>query len=206
MKKLFWWKSALAFAGVSGLTIGSASGDIVYSFTNQTWNGFSFLPVLAPGQFASGTLTAVSVNATLNSSVSFTYADDLTVYIDPLPLSTGGLLQVGGFSSLSAAQRAFWFNGGSSAPGTVVNDTRSATPGPAGSWTTPLVFTGTVADPQIWIGNGYGAQGTSGNWTGSVTLRGISIVPEPSSAALVLTGAALVGSGLRRRRSPSTVS
>lgn len=75
----------------------------------------------------SGSLTAASVNATLNASTSFTYADDLCIYVDALPLSTGGLLQVGGFSNLSAQKRFSWPNGGSSAPGTTVSGTVTLT-------------------------------------------------------------------------------
>jgi hypothetical protein len=191
MKHSFWWKKAAVFAGVSGLATGVANADITFSFSNQTWAGFNFSQVLAPGQFAQGTLTEVSVNATLNASTNATYADDLTIYVDPLPLGTGGLLQVGGFSNLSAAQRLFWDNGGSSAPGTTVVDSKVVN---------PINFSGTASDPAIWLGNGYGGAGTSGTWTGSITLKGINAVPEPTSAGLLIAGTALAATGLRRRR------
>jgi hypothetical protein len=191
MKHSFWWKKAAVFAGVSGLAVGTANADITYSFTNQTWAGFNFNQVLAPGQFALGTLTAVSVNATLDASTAYTYADDLTIYVDPLPLGTGGLLQVGGFSNLNAAQRLSWANGGNSAPGTTVIDSKAVN---------PITFLGTNSDPAIWVGNGYGAAGTSGTWTGSITLVGINAVPEPTSAGLLIAGSALAVAGLRRRR------
>ncbi|MSR70349.1 MAG: PEP-CTERM sorting domain-containing protein, partial [Phycisphaerales bacterium] len=45
-------------------------------------------------------------------------------------------------------------------------------------------------------GNGYGAAGTSGTFTGSITLHGVSAVPAPGAIAL-LGLAGLVG---RRRR------
>ncbi len=191
MKHSFWWKKAAVFAGVSGLATGVANADITFSFSNQAWTGFNFSEVLAPGQFALGTLTAVSVNATLNLSTNFTYADDLTIYVDPLPLSTGGLLQVGGFSNLGAAQRLSWANGASSIPGTTVIDSKAVN---------QIVFSGTASDPTIWLGNGYGAAGTSGTWTGSITLVGINAVPEPTSAGLLIAGTALAATGLRRRR------
>ena len=191
MKHSFWWKKAAVFAGVSGLATGVANADITFSFSNQTWAGFNFSQVLAPGQFAQGTLTEVSVNATLNASTNATYADDLTIYVDPLPLGTGGLLQVGGFSNLSAAQRLYWDNGGSSAPGTTVVDSKVVN---------PINFSGTASDPAIWLGNGYGGAGTSGTWTGSITLKGINAVPEPTSAGLLIAGTALAATGLRRRR------
>jgi hypothetical protein len=200
MKHSFWWKKAAVFAGVSGLAVGTANADITYNFTNATFTGFNFSEIFAPGTVV-GSLTAVSVNATLNASVDFTYADDLCVYVDPAPLSTGGLLQVGGFSNLGAPRRAFWANGGSSAPGTTVIDTRSVgNPGVGGAWATAVTFTGTAADASIWLGNGYGAAGTSGTWTGSITLVGINAVPEPTSAGLLIAGSALAVAGLRRRR------
>ena len=51
---------------------------------------------------------------------------------------------------------------------------------------------------SVWIGNGYGAAGTSGTWSGTLTLIGVTEnVPAPGAIALVgLAG--LVG---RRRRS-----
>ena len=191
MKHSFWWKKAAVFAGVSGLATGVANADITFSFSNQTWAGFTFSQVLAPGQFALGTLTGVSVNATLNASTNYTYADDLTIYVDPLPLSTGGLLQVGGFSNLGAAQRLSWANGASSTPGTTVIDSKVVN---------PISFSGTASDPAIWLGNGWNGTGASGTWTGSITWVGINAVPEPTSAGLLIAGTALAATGLRRRR------
>jgi len=171
----------LAVAAISA----TASADVVISFTNFAANGFQFSQIAAPGQL-SGTLTGVSVNAVLNSSVGFTYADDLCVYIDVLPLSLNGLLQVGGYSDLGAQQRYFWPSGASDAIGTVV----------AGD----VVFTGGIdmATPNIavWVGNGYGAAGTSGTWSGTITLHGVNAVPAPGAIALL----ALAGIVGRRRR------
>jgi hypothetical protein len=193
MRHSFWWKNALALAGVSGLAAGTANADITVNFTNQTWAGFNFSQIAGnlSGSYVIGTLTAVSVNATLDAAVAYTYADDLTIYVDQEPISTGGLLQVGGFSNLLATQRLSWANGGSSAPGTTVIDSKNVN---------PIMFTGTAADPAIWLGNGYGADGTSGTWTGSITLFGINAVPEPTSAGLLIAGSALAAAGIRRRR------
>jgi hypothetical protein len=191
MKHSFWWKKALVFAGVSGLAAGTANADITFNFTNETWTGFEFsqiAPFLGP---VIGTLTGVSVNATLNASIDYTYANDLTIYVDQLPLSAGGLLQVGGYSNLGATQRLSWATGNSSAIGTTVIDSKTVN---------PITFTGTASDPAIWLGNGYGAAGTSGTWTGSITLIGINAVPEPTSAGLLLAGSALAAAGIRRRR------
>ena len=180
-------KTVLASAVAAAALVSAASADVTVTFTNQTWTGFNFSDLSATFGGFTGTLTGVSVNATLNASVQFTYADDLCVYVDAAPLSPGGLLQVGGFSNLSATQRLSWANGGSSAPGTTVIDSKSVN---------PIVFSGSAADPIIWLGNGYGAAGTSGTWTGSITLIGVNAVPAPGAIALL----GLAGLAGRRRR------
>ena len=180
-------KKIALVAGLAAAVAGTASADVTVTFTNQTWTGFNFSDLTATYGGFTGTLTGVSVNATLNASTNFTYADDLCVYVDVAPLGTGGLLQVGGFSNLSATQRLFWANGGSSTPGTTVIDSKSVN---------AISFSGTGADPVIWLGNGYGAAGTSGTWTGSITLIGVNAVPAPGAIALV----GLAGLAGRRRR------
>jgi hypothetical protein len=180
-------KKIALVAGLAAAVAGTASADVTVTFTNQTWTGFNFSDLTAQFGGFSGTLTGVSVNATLTASTSFTYADDLCIYVDVAPLSTGGLLQVGGFSNLTALQRLNWANGGSSTPGTTVIDSKSVN---------AISFSGSASDPIIWLGNGYGASGTSGTWTGSITLIGVNAVPAPGAIALV----GLAGLAGRRRR------
>ena len=180
-------KTVLASTVAAAALVSAASADVTVTFTNQTWTGFNFSDLTAAFGGFSGTLTGVSVNATLTASTNFTYADDLCVYVDAAPLSTGGLLQVGGFSNLNATQRLSWANGASSAPGTTVIDSVSVN---------PIVFSGSAADPIIWLGNGYGASGTSGTFTGSITLIGVDAVPAPGAIALL----GLAGLAGRRRR------
>ena len=178
--------SALAFSAVN-----TARADIIINLNslpgNGTYNGFVFDQALAPGSFT-GTLTSVSSNATLNASTNLTYAADLAIYVAGSPFALGGLLQVGGFSSLSANQRYSWANGGSADPGTPVSGTVNLN--------TPLTFnSGTNANQSIWIGNGFLAAGTSGTWTGTLTLNGLTAgappaaVPEPGSLAMLGFGA-----------------
>ena len=180
-------KTFIASGIAAASLVSFASADVTVTFTNQTWTGFNFTDLTAEYGGFSGTLTGGSVNATLNASTNYTYADDLCVYVDAAPLSTGGLLQVGGFSNLNAAQRVSWANGGSDAPGTTVIDAKSVN---------AIVFSGSATDPIIWLGNGYGASNTSGTWTGSITLVGVNAVPAPGALALL----GVAGFAARRRR------
>jgi hypothetical protein len=209
VRKHNWYLTGLVAAGA--VLPHKSDASITVTLTNQTFSGFNFSYAVDYNQgYITGTLTSVSVNATLNASVKYTYANDLAVYVDIEPLSVAGFLQVGGFSDLSATQRYAWANGGSSAVGSTVVDTRTLT--------TPLTFTGDKAvDGTIWIGNGYGAAGTSGTWTGTVTLNGVNFipntppppppppsVPEPASVlAFALGPLAFVLHRLRRRRTAS---
>jgi MYXO-CTERM domain-containing protein len=179
-------------SGLAAATLASAaSADITINLTNQTFVGLNFNQIMdyAGGREAVGTLTGLSINMTLNASAGFAYGDDICIYVDPLPLDLGGRLQVGGFSNLQAAQRLFWPNGGSSAPGTTVTGTVNLN--------TALAFIGNDAvDGVIWIGNGYGGSGSSGTWTGTITLIGIDEVPAPGALALL----GVAGLSARRRR------
>ena len=179
-------KTVVLGASLAAIVGSVATADVTYSLTNQTWTGFNFTEAYTAGGL-SGTMTGASINVTLNAAVNYTYADDLTVYVAGSPLALGGALQCGGFSNLNAGQRYFWPNGASSAPGTTSIGTVN--------FTTGLNMTGSTN--SVWIGNGYGAAGTSGTFTGSITLLGVTAVPAPGAIALVgLAG--LVG---RRRRS-----
>jgi len=179
-------KTVLAGVSLAALVGAAASADVTYSFTNQTWAGFQFTEAFAAGTLQ-GSLTGASINVTLNASTSWTYADDLCIYVGPNPIATGGALQVGGYSNLGASQRRYWPNGGSSAPGTTSVGTVSFN---------PVNFSGSASDLTVWVGNGYGSPSTSGTWTGSVTLIGVSQVPAPGALALL----GLAGLATRRRR------
>ena len=179
-------KTFIASGIAAAALVSAASADVTYTFTSQTWTGFNFNEAYAAGSLT-GTLTGATVNATLTASSNYTYADDLCIYVAPSPLALGGLLQCGGFSNLQAGQRYSWANGGSNAPGTTVSGTVNFTTG-----------INMAANPtqSIWIGNGYGAAGTSGTWTGSITLLGVTAVPAPGAIALL----GLAGFCSRRRR------
>jgi hypothetical protein len=172
---------ALQF-GLSG--INTAQAQYTFTMANQTWTGFSFTQMPAG---LTGTLTSVSVNVTLNASVGYTYADDICIYVAGNPLALGGFFQAGGFSNLNAAERQYWPNGASDAPGTTCIGTLTLN--------TPIVFTGAPSDPVIWIGNGYGASGTSGTFTGSATLNGISLGATCTAPTLSATTVAALCAG-----------
>ena len=182
-------KTILAAGVAAAALVSAASADVTYTMTNQTWTGFNFTEAYAAGSLT-GTLTGASVNATLNASTNYTYADDLCIYVAGSPLALGGMLQCGGFSNLGTAlaNRYAWGTGGSSAPGTTMNTTVNFINGGINMAANPTM--------SVWIGNGYGAAGTSGNWTGTITLIGVNAVPAPGAIAL-LGLAGLVG---RRRR------
>ena len=179
-------KTLIASGIAAAALVSAASADVTYTLTNQTFTGFNFNEAYAAGSLT-GTLTGATVNATLTASTSYTYADDLCIYVAPSPLALGGLLQCGGFSNLNAGQRYGWANGGSDAPGTPVSGTVNFTTG---------INMATNPTQSIWIGNGYGAAGTSGTWTGTITLIGVNAVPAPGAVALL----GLAGLTGRRRR------
>jgi MYXO-CTERM domain-containing protein len=166
-----------------------ASADVTYTFTNQTWEGFDFSTAFGAGTLT-GSITAVKANATLNDSVGYTYADDLCIYVAYNPIALGGLLQAGGFSNLQATQKYSWANGGSSAPGTVVSSTR---------FLTTAISMAANPNAIVYVGNGYGAAGVSGTWTGTITLVGVELAPVPAPGAVALLGLAGAIGGRRRR-------
>ena len=189
-------RTLLVAAAIAASLSLRASADVTFTFSGATWAGFSFTQIFGPTagaggqpQFLVGTLTGVSVNATLNASSGDAFANDLCVYVRRPPLGPFGIVQVGGFSNLNAQQRYSWADGDSDEIGTTVIDTRMLV--------TPLTFAGTSTDPAVWLGNGWGGSGSSGTWTGSITLIGVSVVPAPGALALV--GASLLVTPRRRR-------
>lgn len=176
---------------VAATIVTAASADVTITLTNKSFTGLSFMEAInyAAGANLVGTLTGASINVTLDSSVSYTYADDLCLYIDQGEFSTEGLLQIGGYSDLEASERHIWPNGASDAPGTTAIGTVTLE--------SALQFTGDrLVDGTIWIGNGYGADATLGTWTGTVTLHGVNTIPAPGAMALL----GLIGLTRRTRR------
>ena len=152
----------------------SAFSQATVTYPTKTYTGGSVGVVFTSNQLQ-GTLTSISMNATLSASVSSTYADDLTVIVTPTSniATTPYILQVGGYNTFgSAPEKGTWSNGGSSTVGTVVNSTYTLT--------TPINFT-TNSAYSVWLGNGYvnaNPATNSGTWTNiTLTLNGVTTSP-----------------------------
>ncbi|UGS24838.1 T9SS type A sorting domain-containing protein [Flavobacterium channae] len=142
-----------------------------------TFGGASFGMLYDAGDLQ-GTLTSVTITATLTASVNETYADDLTIAVaDGNSLSTANFLfQGGGYSNFGAPDRQSWPNGGSDVVGTVVSGTITLASG--------IDFTANPAY-AIFLGNGYADAQTptnSGTWSNiSITLNGVTETPASAS-------------------------
>ena len=186
-------KTLIASGIAAAALVSAASADVTYTLTNATFAEFIFGEYAAAGTLT-GTLTGASINVLLNASTNYTYADDLCVYVAPSPWNSLGLLQCGGKSTYSATQPYYWPNGNSNAPGATSIGTVNFTTG-----------IDMAANPTqcIWIGNGYAppypGPGTSGTWTGTITLIGVTPIDSvPAPGAMALLG--LAGLTGRRRR------
>ncbi|MCC5840218.1 MAG: PEP-CTERM sorting domain-containing protein [Opitutales bacterium] len=152
----------------------------------------------SPGTLT-GALTAIQADFVLNAETGLTWASDLAVFITnhgsvDLAANGGtGLLQLGGFNNAyGATNRLNWGIGDSEVPGTPVQTTINL------SAAQQIVFNGDANDPAVFLAHLYNAN-TFGDWTGQITLVGLSVVPEPATYALFL--GAIVGLvALRRRR------
>ncbi|WP_165789199.1 T9SS type A sorting domain-containing protein [Chryseobacterium shigense] len=150
---------------ISALALGQATTTI----PTFTAGGASFAVLHNSGQLQ-GTLTSVSLNATLSAQTGTTWANDLTIITMPTSALSGTpILQVGGDSDFGALETGAWTTGGSSTIGTVLTGTYTLD--------TPINFT---SNPlySVRIGNGYANANpptNSGTWTNiTATLNGVS--------------------------------
>jgi len=142
----------------------SASADVTITITDFEVLGMHFAQVAAPGAL-SGTLTGMSIDAAISGSVSKTYAQDLTVYLDVPPLDGEGLLQVGGYTPANEwATNMMWPTGDHFVAGTrVMGSVSLVKPLPMDE--SPL---------SVYVGNGYGSPWSRATWTGTITLLGVT--------------------------------
>ena len=180
-------KNKLFLSGFATVALisSAASADVTISFTGLTLAGYQFAEAIAPG-LINGTLTGATINVEMTHSSWFTRANDLTLYMDVAPLSTGGLLQVGGALNAGAAERREWPTGGGlfSTTSTGRVDLHNA------------INLANHPNMSFWIGNGRESYIASGTWTGSIVLHGVSLVPSPGALALLAVSAMVA----RRRR------
>ncbi len=170
----------LLAASVAAAVASAASADVTFALTHFHACGLELKEFTQPGDI-SGIITGVTVNVWMEHATAYTYADDLSIYLDTGDLSHGGQLAIGGMNTMQAVDFYRW---------PVENrqplrDITFATPLSLGS-----------APMKLWIGNGFGTQATSGIWNGTITFHGASGIPAPGSLAL-LGLAGIVG---RRRR------
>lgn len=149
---------------VAAATAASSFADVTITVTDFRVLGMHFAQVVSPGALT-GTLTGVSIDAGVWGSVSKTYAQDLTVYLDVPPLDGEGLVQVGGFTPVNEwGTNLMWpagdhFLNGTRALGTV------NLPTPLPMDRSPL---------SVYVGNGYGTPWSAATWTGTITLHGVT--------------------------------
>lgn len=167
-------KLLLSVTALAGLA-SSAHADVIISFNNFSEQGASYSQVFDNGQLG-GTLTGISIQATLMAGTDLTFASDLSTVIvmDLENPALGFPLQVGGYNDFGADEYTEWETGQSADAGVMVSETYFLK--------TPLA----ISAFQVWLGNGYidgsTAGANTGTWSGTVTLLGVS-VPDPMGLA-----------------------
>lgn len=153
---------------LAAILCSAAAADVTIGITDFRMAAMHFWQAVAPCGLV-GSLTAVSIDATISGSVSKTYAQDLAVYLDALPLDSAGLVQVGGFTRVNdAAAHLMWPSGDHDAAGTRVTGTVTL-PQPMSMAGSPLA---------VFLGNGYGTPWALATWNGTITLHGVRIASD----------------------------
>jgi hypothetical protein len=190
--------SAVMLCGVVMALGANANASVVLNFNNLTMTNTTGNPAYIMGQPAGmliGTLTSVQANFVLNSQTGGVWSSDLGIFVTPqnsvqLAANGGaGVYQAGGFNNWGSTQYSAWGTGNSGVAGTPTSTTLNLA--------TPITFNGNASDPNVFISHLWNSNST-GNWSGSITLHGVEVVPEPASMALLSAGFGAVV--LRRRR------
>lgn len=181
-------KKKLAIAAVAAMGLSAAaSADLTYTFEDLTLFGADGIMLWDVGD-VTGMITAVEANWVMNTQSGGTWSSDLAaVLLDGSDLGSDQVVsQVGGFASTwGPLDHAGWGMGNSVADGTPVNTTIN------------LANAIDASTVSLWLGHGWNAPASFGDWTGSITFIGASLVPAPGALAL-LGLAGLIGT--RRRR------
>jgi len=187
----------LLCAALTAFSVTTAKADYVINFSDLTFANTTGTPasqlVTHPGLV--GTLTSVTAtDIQMSAQTGGVWASDLGIMVsNQTSVNTtanggAGFFQVGGFNSFGAAKYQAWGAGNS----TSLNLPFSATI----TLGTPITFNGNAGDPNILLGHLWNSN-SNATWSGSITLNGVSAIPEPSAfLALAVCG----GVGLLRRR------
>ena len=170
--------AALVFAGVAG-------ADYKIDFEDFFAAGGDFTE-LVDGSLVEGELTGLCGDFSITGATGTAWANDLAIIFGDNVFQAGGASDlVGAFGGTYLGQ---WGNGSSGVDGAMVTS-------PEGdiNFVDPVDVTGL----SISLGNGWtGSDLSGGTWTGSITLKGITVVPAPGAIALLGLG----GLVARRRR------
>jgi len=171
----------LMAASAAAFVASAASADVVFSLTDFRIEGNDLAQFAGQGDL-DGVLTGATIDIVMCAWTNYTYADDLCIYLDSGPtFNPGGALQIGGFGDLDAEERV-------SLPTQARRGFRTVT------FAVPVNVT--AKDLRLWIGNSYGGSTTTGTWSGTITLHGLTGIPAPGAVALL----GLAGLVARKRR------
>ncbi len=157
---------------------------VEFTFESLSLTGGEFISL---GTGLSGDLESVTGDFVLDTTDDGTWASDLTLLITSEDPTEGEdidpatvMLQVGGFNDFGSTPRINWDEGNSNEPGTPVDVTIELP--------TPLVMSGLF----VSIGNGWNSSGGA-EWTGSITLNGVSERTQFITTANPLSGSLAPG-------------
>ncbi|MFM7052570.1 MAG: thrombospondin type 3 repeat-containing protein [Planctomycetota bacterium] len=146
---------------------GTCMADVTINLQDFSAGALQFTEVVPAGSLT-GSLTSVTLVATLVDTREYTFAQDLCVYVCNGPLAFGGPLQLGGFFELGLGEYEMW-HGKSAGESHVVGTTVNATC----TLASPLEFSGSKL--TVFVGNGYGTPRSFATWTGYVVLHGLDV-------------------------------
>lgn len=159
--------ATLLSTAIGAALTGRCLADVTITLQDYSAGALQFTEMVPAGS-VTGSLTGVTLVATLADTRSYTYAQDLCVYVCDGPLAFGGPLQLGGFFELGLGQYEMW-HGRSAGESHVIGTTVDATCTVA----SPLVFTGSKL--TVFVGNGYGTPRAFAKWNGYIVLHGLDV-------------------------------
>lgn len=184
-------RTIIAFIATGICTSDSQGADIVYeyAFLSQSWFSQQFTQIFPSDISAGMILKNVQITGNLIHSYDAEIkANDLTFYVDPLPLNSLGRLQIGGSSNLGATSYLMYTNGDSDEPNTLFSGDFSND-----LWNTFGEIYMNTPNLAFYIGNGNAVNSQFGIWGATIKLTYGVPVPEPESIILGGISAILLG-------------